>query len=284
MRVERLPHNPIIGVTTDPSLGGNINGPSLVRMPEWAGRRLGKYHLYFAHHQGLHIRLAFADRLEGPWRIHREGVLQLADTGFSNHIASPDVHLDDAKREFRMYFHGCTPNGQQTRVALSADALSFTVLPEILGASYFRVFCWRGSHYALGMPGIFYRSADGLRNFERGPTLFTPEQRHTALKLDGDVLSVFYTNAGDCPERILLSRVELTDDWMQWRASEPVTILAPETDYEGGQLPLEPSRRGTIRTPARQLRDPCIYREGSETFLLYAVAGEQGIAVARLYD
>ena len=30
----------------------NINGPSLVRVPEWVEDPLGKYYLYFAHHRG----------------------------------------------------------------------------------------------------------------------------------------------------------------------------------------------------------------------------------------
>jgi hypothetical protein len=29
------------------------------------------------------------------------------------------------------------------------------------------------------------------------------------------------------------------------------------------------------------LRDPCLYREGTELFLLYACAGERGIGIAR---
>ena len=33
--------------------------------------------------------------------------------------------------------------------------------------------------------------------------------RHAALKLDGERLSVFYSNAGDCPERILLATIDL---------------------------------------------------------------------------
>ena len=69
---------------------------------------------------------------------------------------------------------------------------------------------------------------------------------------------------------------------MTWRAADPITVLEPETDYEGADLPLEPSERGSVHTRARQLRDPCIYREGSDTYLLYSVAGEAGIAIARL--
>jgi hypothetical protein len=65
----------------------------------------------------------------------------------------------------------------------------------------------------LAMPGIFYRSRNGLSDFVQGPTLFTRHMRHTALTLDGHILSVFYTNAGNCPERILLSTIDLAPDW-----------------------------------------------------------------------
>jgi hypothetical protein len=57
-------------------------------------------------------------------------------------------------------------------------------------------------------------------------------------------------------------------------------VLEPTTPYEGADQPLVPSARGSIHEPARQLRDPCIYEEGGRTWLLYAGAGEQGIAVA----
>jgi len=147
-----------------------------------------------------------------------------------------------------------------------------------------RAFQWGGWHYALGMPGVMYRSRDGLTGFEGGPTLFGSNQRHTALKLDGDRLSVFYTQAGDCPERILLSTIRLTSDWLTWQASEPTPILKPETEYEGGHLALEPSRRGLVMGPVRQLRDPAIYREDDRTYLLYSVAGEHGIAIAELLE
>src|SRR5262245_30826955 len=70
--------------------GASINGPSLIRVPDWVETRLGKYYLYFAHHRGQDIRLAYADRLEGPWMVHPQGVLQLADTAAADHVASPD--------------------------------------------------------------------------------------------------------------------------------------------------------------------------------------------------
>jgi hypothetical protein len=145
-----------------------------------------------------------------------------------------------------------------------------------------RAFKWDGYTYALGMPGIFYRSRDGLTCFEQGPTRFTPHMRHAALNLEGNRLQVFYSNAHDAPERILLSTVELSADWMTWQPTPPVTLLHPACDYEGSSLPIELSQRGWAPKPVHQLRDPAIYREGNRTYLLYSVAGERGIAIAEI--
>jgi hypothetical protein len=293
MKVRRFPENPIIRPHMDARMGDNINGPSLIRVPDWIAEPLGRYYLYFAHHDGRYIRLVYADDLHGPWRTYEAGVLPLATSHFAGHIASPDVHVDDEQRRIRLYYHGADlpsggnagrPNPQFSRVAISRDGLRFEAQAEILGRPYMRLFRWDGWHYALGMPGVLYRSRDGLTGFEEGPTLFASTQRHTALKLDGDRLSVFSTNAGDCPERILLSTIQLAGDWRAWQASEPVVVLKPETEYEGGHLPLEPSRRGLVMGPVRQLRDPAIYREEGRTYLLYSVAGEYGIAIAELLE
>ena len=58
--------------------------------------------------------------------------------------------------------------------------------------------------------------------------------------------------------------------------------LEPEFDWEGVNLPLEPSYRGTIMGQVRQLRDPAIFVEDGRTYLLYSIAGESGIAIAEL--
>src|SRR4051794_1574319 len=80
VRVQRLLDRPIITPQLDASLGPNIQGPSLIRVPSWAPEPLGKYYLYFADHKGSYIRLAYADNLLGPWHIHASGSLQLADS------------------------------------------------------------------------------------------------------------------------------------------------------------------------------------------------------------
>jgi hypothetical protein len=298
MRFERLPNNPIVRAGQHPAIGENVNGPSLIRVPGWVERPLGRYYLYFAHHQGETIRLAYADDLGGPWRIHPPGVLGVDETACEEHIASPDVHVDEERREIRMYFHGPSARDpadglerefpivgwQRSFCAVSSDGLRFVARPEVLGAPYFRVLRSDGWSYALGMPGLLYRSQDGLTGFERGPALLGPETRHTALLREGDRLWIYYSVVGQRPERIVRVAVELRGDWRSWRAGPPEEMLAPETDYEGASLPLEESVRGWAPEPVRQLRDPAIFQEGGATYLLYSVAGEQGIAIARITD
>jgi hypothetical protein len=301
--VVRFKENPIIRPNT--SLGGhgsNINGPSLIRVPDWLDKPLGKYYLYFADHRGTYIRLAYADRLEGPWSIYKPGTLKLQEVeaagGYAmkgGHIASPDVHVDHDKKEIRMYFHGkLGPSGtwgHNSGVALSTDGIHFKPFPKKIGEPYFRVFQWEGYYYAVTRSGSLVRSKDGLGPFGEANNAFDDTTRdkatkaairHTALKLDGKTLSVFFSRAGDTPERILVSRAELVGPHTSWRLSAPQEVLQPELDYEGGNLPLQASRGGLINVPVRQLRDPAIFREDGKTYLLYSVAGEHGIAIAEL--
>ena len=53
-------------------------------------------------------------------------------------------------------------------------------------------------------------------------------------------------------------------------------------DYEGGDLPLVASAVGMAYERKRELRDPAIYEEGGDIYLLYSVAGESGIGLARV--
>jgi len=161
MQARRLLDRPIISPELDPSIGVNIQGPSAIRVPEWVPGRLGAYYLYFADHKGSYIRLAYADRVTGPWTVHVPGSLRLEQSCFlteppevsaeqlvahearlkqsgtkishdllseitTPHIASPDVHVDPAARQIVMYFHGLDGVGVQvTRVATSANGIDF---------------------------------------------------------------------------------------------------------------------------------------------------------------
>ena len=185
-----------------------------------------------------------------------------------------------------MYVHGQDPGkgvGRQiTRLATSKDGINFTGSPEVLGRPYFRVIKTEDYYFALAMPGYLYRSNDGIKQFEEGPQLFNDDMRHSALLIRGNTLYVFWTQAGYAPERILLSTIDMRGDWLGWQATPPTEILRPELDWEGADLDIEPSIRGYIDERANQLRDPAIFRDGDAIFLLYSVAGESGIAIAKL--
>lgn len=296
LEVIRFPSNPIIRPEMLPGHdGGNINGPSLIRVPAWLPNPLGTYYLYFASHSGKYIRLAYADRLEGPWKIHEPGTLRLEEApGCQGHIASPDVQVDDARRELRMYFHGPakTDRDQKSFVAVSTNGLQFKASAEILGKFYWRVFRRDGWWYAMSKGGFLYRSRDGLTGFEEGPNPFLPTDlkgvrdtlnhgiRHVALLQDGDLLWIYYTNMGDAPERIFRCSLGLTGDWTTWTTSAPEEVLRPETDWEGARLPVKESMNGPANGAENALRDPGIFVENGRVYLLYSVAGERGIAIA----
>ena len=77
IEVKRFAENPILHEGLSDTLGNKLNGPSLIRVPDWVKDPFGKYYLYFAHHKGNFIRLAYADDLHGPWRIYEPGTIHL---------------------------------------------------------------------------------------------------------------------------------------------------------------------------------------------------------------
>lgn len=316
LSVERFKNNPI--VSQDLLQGGdgdNINGPSLIKVPDWLPNKLGKYYLYFGHHKGKYIRLAYANDLKGPWKVYKPGTLQLSDckvceeglvkTGESlkhngvesaddevTHVASPDVLIDNDKKQFVLYFHCPIEKGkykgQYSLRATSGDGIHFNADTSVLGYSYFRVFKWKDNYYSISRAGLLARSKDGIAPFEEGHNPFrllqdkTNYLRHAAVRLHGDTLQVFYSRIGDAPERILLSQIPLNNSWDSWTASKPVEVVRPERVYEGGKLPVAASQQGLYYGKVRQLRDPFVYEENGKLYLLYAVAGEAGIAIGEI--
>ena len=308
MRAVRLSTDgPIIRPDMDARMGDNINGPSLIRAPEWLPSRLGEFYLYFADHKGSYIRLAAADHLLGPWQTYGPGALQLSQTAFPQsgsefdprlgeaqkqghvypHIASPDAVVDHDAQQIRLYFHGQLYDGRQvSRVATSSDGIHFVAGEEILSTSYLRMIHLddvdQPGWYGMSMPGFIYRSDDGLCGFEQGPQLFPNTMRHCALMRRDGTLWVFWTNVGDEPERIYVSPVELGGNWRSWTAGEQREVLRPFYDWEGATLPIAPSVRGFAPEPVHELRDPAVFLDNGNAYLLYTVQGERGIGIAQL--
>ena len=321
IKVARFKENPLITTRNSRSLGTNVNGPTVIRVPTWVQRPLGRYYMYFANHMGEFIRLAYADDLSGPWKIHEPGVLHVRDTAmfrpgpdptealadFYTHVASPEILIDREQRRIVMWFHGWWTNGERwpadpaaarawaqksgysqfTQAATSTDGLQFDSEPAITRTPYLRVFQHDGYYYGVSRLGRLSRSKDPLATFELGPNPFREGPyagriRHVALLLRGPTLHVFFTGIGDTPERVMLSTIDLSGDWSAWRASAPIDVIQPETGYECTNHPNHPSEAGDIAIPARQIRDPFVFEEGGRAYLFYSICGEQGIAAGEI--
>ena len=297
LKVTRLTTNPILSLDSSESLGSKINGPSVIRVPSWIEHPLGAYYMYFAHHKGKFIRLAYADSVQGPWTVHEPGTLQLSQAmSFENHIASPDVHVDHDARLIRMYFHGSrSTENQKTGVAVSGNGIQFAAVPGTIGDAYFRVFRHDGVYYSIDGHGYLNRSSQPDSGWQMRPQPLIPpitvhdkfgmrtnvRIRHSAVWVNGQTLYLFYTRKEDAPERIVMATVALDKDWTQWQAAEPMEVLRPEMQYEGIHYPLAPSSKGGA-VEVQQLRDPYLFEDGGRLYLFYAIAGEMGIAVAEM--
>lgn len=290
MRCARNGDGPIISPDTPgatAAMGTNINGPSLLRVPDWLPDPLGRYYLYFGHHGGQYIRLAYADAVTGPWRIHEPGTLRLAQTPFGAHIASPDVHLDHERREVVMYYHGCCCPGarwnQPTCRATSADGLAFESATEFITASYLRVFQWGGWRYGIAHAGALFRSRDGITGWEERRASLDRSGRHWAVYVKDGTAHWLYSRWGDRPERLLWAPMRLTDDWQAWRLTERAELLRPDQPWEGADEPLRVSLDGAAKTRLNELRDPYLFADEGRLWLVYAVAGEAGLALAEVW-
>ena len=303
-------------------VGGNINGPSLIRIPNWIdpADRVDPsaiYYLYFANHGGDYIRMAWASDIEGPYNIYNpdNGVLKLGisvgSLTVSGHVASPDVHVDDANRRIIMYFHGGgvrwngVNRGQSTCVATSPYGLDFNgrVEETIVGNFYYRVFAHGGQLYAIAKEGWAWKARnpddpwnpDGVdltkqylwtRSAANPFAALGKTVRHNALRVVGDTLHVYYSCYPDEPERILHSTIDMSggafDSWIA--TTPPEEIIEPELDWEGADLPLAMSRSGS-GTNVRQLRDPALFTDiDGAHYLLYSGRGEEAIGLARFVN
>jgi len=298
----RIGDSPIIHPGLSPGIGDNINGPSLVRRPDWAPGP-GRYLLYFAHHYGRHIRLAYADNIAGPWSIHEPGVLPLKETPFAQtppdlpqpdwaiehgmdantpHLASPDVHILEDRQRFEMLVHGLCDDGEQrSYLAVSDDGLTWQIGGPAIDQSYIRRFEHDGAIYGIGLTGQAMRGLpDG--GYELDPTPLPGRIRHVGLLKRDATLHVFYSCYGDAPERLFHVMLDVSGGWLNWSTvSQPQEILRPEMEWEGAKLAIEPSIIGA--TPfTHALRDPAFLEENGRVYMVYAGGGEAALGLAEI--
>jgi hypothetical protein len=321
VRATRFAENPLITLSTSPSIGDNANGPTVIRVPRWVPRPLGRYYMYFAHHSGQFIRLAYADSVRGPWKVYEPGVLHVKDTAFFRpqpdppdsppgvytHIASPEIYIDEQRQRLILWTHGMWTEGQRwperrqdaaawvkqrgyaqfTQAAESSDGLTFQVAPAITRQTYLRVIPFQGRFYGMARLGQLLRASSPLEVFELGGSPFRDSPyanrvRHVTLLEEKGLLHIVFSAIGEAPESILHTTLEMKGDWDTWRIGPVSQLLVPEMTYECPDLPLEKSAVGEIDRPARQLRDPALLRDDGKLYLFYTFCGEQGIAGAEV--
>ena len=320
--------------------GENINGPSLIKLPDWlpVAQRVNakaKYYLYFAHHNGNYLRLAWSERVTGPYHLvgdsplygsYRKAVLALEDipnplgkvrTG--NHLASPIVIVDDANKQFKLYYHAPVrivrtdkSAGQVTCFATSKTGLQFEkqIAPTYLGMFYFSPFQVHNRWYAYTNHGYMFRAPlGGELAKEPGFDLEKPlwenmgkqfagviadyckkkgiDQpfgvRHLSQVQVGNQLHVFFSSRDDAPERLYHTCIDVTaSDCKQWKMGELELVMQAEEKWEGADVPVKKSFNGPSHSRLNEIRDTFVYAEGGKYYLFYCGGGEKGIGIAEI--
>lgn len=182
-----------LGVASE---GENINGPSVIRVPDWIPdakkpNERANYYMYFARHGrdkiGDYIRMAWAEDIEGPWHLFgigktiepgnrgaldlgADGSIQLGNAYLRLSVGSPDVVVDNLQKRIVMYFHAARTNGKAAAfVSTSPYGLNFNdslenrndghgIRATPIGGPYFRTFEHKGQMYAFSNFGFLYRA------------------------------------------------------------------------------------------------------------------------------
>ena len=260
--------------------GHNINGPSLIKVPKWIKSPLGKYYLYFSHHNGRYIRMAYSNKIIGPYKIYKEGVLNIKNSPGKDHLASPDVHVDSENKTITMYYHTCFNKNQYTLESTSKDGVFFKSNEIILGSYYFRVFRFKNQLYSIAKGsnnyGKIYKKVNNVwyMIYEK----LIKNIRHTAILVEDDIIYLFYSLIGELQESIYCCILNI-DNFM---VTNKYKLLKPTLKYEGFNFTKEKSKIGMEKKFVNQVRDPGIYKNKNNKYLLYSVSGEKGIAIAKL--
>ena len=126
--------------------------------------------------------------------------------------------------------------------------------------------------------------SDGFSGFVEGPVLFNPNMRHAAVLKRG-VRAVGVLDPGRRCAGTDLAEPDRSGAAIGWsgRTARRSRFCGRNEAGRAPDAPLTPSVRSTAYGMVNQLRDPAIFEEDGRMFLLYAVAGESGIAIAEVF-
>lgn len=281
-------------------MSDNINGPSCLRTPNFIKNPLGKYLLYFAHHSGEFIRIAYSEDIFTGWKILDHKINNVSkETEFHDHVASPDVYVDNIEKSIYMFFHSRIKGSrkQQTFLSKSNDGINFALVKGDLNLPfYFRHVTIGTKTFAVTKGGNLYinmvspvaNTWRALNNVNTGKSNkeamhnSSGSIRHASLIYYMKIFIIFYSKIGDSPERIYAAKIVENEKGL-WLMSNEFEITRPELNFEGANLDIEASVAGPSLKEENALRDPYVMQDGEDYFLFYACAGESGIAVGKLF-
>jgi len=280
--------NPIVYPGLFDKENNNINNPSIIKVPDWVSDAKGKYYCYFSNHNGQSIKLAYTDDLEGNWTVI-DDIFHIDSSPCTNHIASPEVLIDNKSNKILMYYHGGTDNGQKTFLASSIDGLNFTSDTKPLCDFYLRVFEYNNKKYGIAKKGNECSVVYDVDNDFKPIFEFLPSSRHCATYVKDENLYVFYSNIGDTPEHIRVCKIKLASEVVDWDVISDKALITPTFRFEGAHLSNVTSMPGSATNKfghnnIKEIRDPYLFEDGGKLYLYYVILGEKQISWCRVIN
>ena len=284
----------IIDCPEDAKPRDNVTGATVL---EWRSRLTGRriFQIYFAGHKARHIRLAESRELLGPYKLRRFPIAML--TRFSRtrrgHVSSPEIYYVGKKKY--LITHAVPKHPEISQLSYISRLWFSRFTPKIKRLdlpSYARAFIHQGRHFVITRAGKLFEVNPKLEILRKTPiskrNLFEKNERDNGKHIRHPMVAniqgrliCFYTCIGDTPERVFASEI-LDLEGEKPYFSRPIEIIRPELPYEGADLPITPSTRGSAKRPVNQLRDPYFFTTENKSYLFYSVKGEFGIALCEI--
>lgn len=277
-----------IGIIITPDMfsnkmdGLNINGPCLIKVPNFIKNPIGKYYLYFGHHCGQHIRLAYSDNIEHGYKIFEGGVLNISQIYGYDHLSSPEIIVNHETSEIELYYHCPYKHNkidpQSTFCARSNDGINFVSDKNMcFPYPYYRQFKHNNNIIGLAMEKI-QNESHTVVFYNNKTKKILKMSRHVSMFILNNTIYLLYSTVGNTPEHIQICQLLIHED--NCYTVNESSLFFPTLEYEtSGKKPTQ-SKYG-MSNGICELRDPYAYIEDTDIYILYTVGGEKGIAIAK---